>query len=374
MQTFVFILAGGSGTRLAPLSLTMPGKLPKQFLALVGERTMLQQTIDRIPAGQQIVVVPEEKYTAAVEAQIGHHKILAEPFGCNTAAAVALSARYVLQQTNGEDAIAFFLPADHIVDTKAFQKYFMQARDAVAHDDKIITIGIKPDRPETGYGYIETAGVQVKRFVEKPDVATARKYLEQGDFYWNAGMFAMRAKTILKLMVKDCPDVLEQVNKIDFTKNLSAEITREYTVIKQKKANISIDYAVMEKEAANMRLIPAGADLEWNDVGGWIALSHYIKPDTQNNLVLNYLKTKIQLENCRDLLVVTSENGILVTTQELGQRAKDIIPGIQAEKNQDSIDCQNVTIDNATSKYIGTIGLKDTTITYDGYVLHIKKL
>ncbi|GBR72834.1 mannose-1-phosphate guanyltransferase, partial [Candidatus Termititenax aidoneus] len=263
---YIFVLAGGSGTRLAPLSLTSAGKLPKQFLPLVGEKTMLQQTIERIPGGQ-IVIVPEERYTPDIQQQCrdldgapGEAEILAEPFGCNTAAAVGLCALYARQKTNDEKTVLFFLPADHIMDKNIFGQLFQQAV-ARAAGGKIITIGITPDRPETGYGYIQTGGqgdqLSVQAFVEKPDLATAQKYLAAGNYFWNAGMFVMRIDTALQALERDAPEIYRALLGIDFTQNLSAEIARQYQIIKDKKQNISIDYAVMEKEAANMELLPA---------------------------------------------------------------------------------------------------------------------
>ncbi len=381
MKIMTFILAGGSGTRLAPLSLTSPGKLPKQFLALVGNKTMLQEAADKVPAGNEIIVVPEEKYTQTVQAQLGNSaKILAEPFGCNTAPAIGLAALYALKMTADQDTVLFFMPADHIMDKPAFQKYFKTATEAAFNTNKIVTIGIKPTRPETGYGYIKVAdkhnekAYNVNSFVEKPNLATAAQYLAAGGYYWNAGIFSMKIKTILAALKKDAPLIYEKISNIDLTSNLSQEITREYTAIKEAKQNISIDYAVMEKEAANMLLVEAGEDLEWNDVGGWVALSKYINQDQNNNLVLNYLSLEIKLENCRDLLIVTSVNGILITPQSSAQKAKEIIPGIESGKRTELISCQNSTIKNNEAElYIGGIDLVNYDIELKNNRLTITK-
>ncbi len=379
MKTFVFVLAGGSGTRLAPLSLTAPGKLPKQFLALVGKKTMLQETVDRIPAGNEIVIVPEKHYEQAVQEQVGAKiKIIAEPFGCNTAPAIGLSAFYALKQTRDENTVLFFLPADHIMDKTAFQKYFKIAVEQAVQTQKIITLGIKPDRPETGYGYIKvkTAAeiTAVDSFVEKPDLKTAEKYLADGNYFWNAGIFCMTVKTILNALRNDAPVIYDCLKKIDLSNDLQPEIAREYAGIKQAKQNISIDYAVMEKEAQNMLLIKVGTELEWNDVGGWVALEKYYPADKNNNLIFNYLDLQINLHDCRDLLVVTSENGILVTTQVLGQRAKEIIPGITAGKNNELIDSPGTALNNSSKLYVGCIGLDSYQIDCENNKLSIKKL
>lgn len=369
MQTLIFILAGGSGTRLAPLSLTSPGKLPKQFLALVGKKTMLQETVDRVPSGNKIIIVPEKHYETEVIGQTKNScAVLAEPFGCNTAAAIGLSALYALAETKDENTILFFMPADHIMHKSAFQKYYQMAVEQAAETGKIITIGIKPDRPETGYGYIRVKDnnsvAAVAGFVEKPDLVTAQKYLADGNYFWNAGIFCMKINTILSALKKDAPQIYTALEKINLKADLQAEISREYSNIKNIKQNISIDYAVMEKEADNMLLIRAGEDLEWNDVGGWVALAKYNPPDIHNNLIFNYLNCRIEISNCRDLLIVTSANGILITSQELSQRAKEIIPGINAGKNTELLDCTNVKIENGSKLYLGALGLQNKNIIF----------
>jgi mannose-1-phosphate guanylyltransferase/mannose-6-phosphate isomerase len=246
---------------------------------------------------------------------------------------------------------------------------------ARAANGKIITIGITPDRPETGYGYIETSGsgaqLAVRAFVEKPDLPTAQKYLSAGNYFWNAGMFVMRIDTALQALERDAPEIYRALLGIDFTKNLSTEIARQYQLIKDKKQNISIDYAVMEKEAANMELLPAPTALAWNDVGGWIALRKYYPPDAQNNLILNYTREEIVVSGLRDLLVVNTENGILLCPQTLAQRAKEIIAGLEKKLAAETIDCQNVIIENNTARYIGAIGLQDIKIVYENKKLNV---
>lgn len=374
-----FVLAGGSGTRLAPLSLTGAGKLPKQFLALAGEKTMLQQTIERVP-DSQIVVVPEERYAAAVRGQIADIpgvEILAEPFGCNTAPAIGLCAFYALRQTQDKSTVLFFLPADHIMDKSVFQNLFKQAAE-LAQTGKIVTIGITPDRPETGYGYIKTRGAaghqQVEAFVEKPDLPTAQKYLADGNYFWNAGMFAMRIDTVLEALERDAPQIYRELLGIDFSQDLSAEIARQYQKIKSAKQNISIDYAVMEKEAEHMYLLPAPPELAWNDVGGWEALAKYYPADAQNNLILNYAQEKIEVSGLENLLIVISENGILLCPRQLSQSAKEIIPGLEKNLSFETIDCQNVTVRNQTGRYIGVIGLENAEIAYADGLLLVKKI
>jgi len=245
-----------------------------------------------------------------------------------------------------------------------------------------VTIGIKPERPETGYGYIkvrqqEKIGYEmlykVDRFIEKPKLTMAQQYLNEGGYYWNAGIFAMKAKTILRALEKNAPLIFQRITNINFDHDLSAEIAREYKMIKAEKQNISIDYAVMEKEANDLLLIPADETLAWNDVGGWVALAKYIPVQPHNNLIFNYLNLDIQIAGPADLLVITSANGILITSQELAPRAREIIPGIEAQKTTEMIDCRDTRIENRTTLYLGAIGLEQINISFDGKKLNITR-
>jgi len=399
MLSAVFIMAGGSGTRLAPLSLTTPGNLPKQFLSLVGQDTLLQKAITRIPEKTAITIVPELKYEKEVLKQAQDINItvtsLSEPFGCNTAPAILLSAYYALNNGANEDTVLFFMPADHLMNDDTFRETFEKAITIAERSEKIVTIGIKPERPETGYGYILTDKdknkdlrieneLPVLQFVEKPDLATAEKYVKSGDYYWNAGIFAFKVKTILQAMENDAPEIFSVLSEIK--DNLTIDnISRQYTKIKEAEANISIDYAVMEKEASNMLLIPADTSLEWNDVGNWVSLEKYLNKDEHDNhfsdhidfidsghnTVLNYLDISITLNHCTSILVVATKNGILICPKELAQRAKEIIPGIEAGKKEEMTDCEHVLIKNSTETYIGIIGLANAAVEYDNKKLLI---
>jgi len=395
MESITFILAGGSGTRLAPLSLNLPGKLPKQFLKLKGERTMLQEAILRLPTNSNIWVVPEISFTDETHSQAKDInvpvKVLSEPFGCNTAPAILLSALVALNQTGNDNTVLFFMPADHFMDKTAFQKIYIHAIEVAYQTDKIVTIGITPTRPETAYGYIKTGSrsssdsdknrieMSVKQFVEKPDTKTANQYLQSGYYFWNAGIFCMKIKTLLNAMKAHAPDTYTLLHEIKDDLRLE-KIAEQYTKIKEAKLNISIDYAIMEKEAANILLIPADPKLDWNDVGGWLALEKYLSKDDQHNAfltplelkhsthntILNYMNINITLINCNNLLLITTHNGILITDKSNSVRAKEIIPGIKNQKTNDLIDCENVKLDNKAKMYIGIIGLSNLEINYSG--------
>lgn len=392
MKTVVFIMAGGSGTRLAPLSLTIPGAFPKQFLSLIGNTTLLQEAITRVPEGNVTVVIPEKKYEAEVfrQAKIIGKKIvcLSEPFGCNTAACIMLGTFSVLGWFD-ENTVLFFMPADHIMNKNLFQNLFNTATKLAFDTEKIVTLGITPTRPETGYGYIhikksDAAHKEVLQFKEKPDIETAKQYVASGEYYWNAGIFAFKAKTMIAAMQRDAPVIYKELNAIKNTL-MQENIASKYNLIKQQKQNISIDYAVMEKEAANLLLVPAPKELEWNDVGGWIALEKYLTKDAdgnlvskpvkfencRNNTVLNYSYKRIKMNGCENILVVMTDNGILVSNKASYTRAKEIIPGIENKKTVEFLDSKSVTVNNSTGTYIGIIDLNDLGVYYNGNTLEI---
>ena len=403
VQSIAFILAGGSGTRLAPLSLTSEGKLPKQFLALAKRRTMLQEAVNRIPKDIPMVIIPEEKYKEEVAKQTeGLIDIIAEPFGCNTATAVGLAAVYALQKGYSEKTVLFIVPADHYMDTRYFRKYFDPAVEGAAKG-RIVTIGITPDRPETGYGYIKTNKkmqtifgqqplYEVVSFEEKPDVRTAARYLESGEYFWNAGIFALTIEKALSSLATDSPVIFQAVQHIKEALGTpqEAEVMRkEYQAIKEAKANISIDYAVMEKEAKNMYLLPADTKLDWNDVGGWVALEQYLKADDKGNRAynkiefidcnnvqaMNYrLEHQIKIKNMSELVVVDTDNGLLICPKAESQRAKEIIPGLESKQKEILIDSSNNELKNSSDTPIALIKCEGLKIDYSREKLSLMKV
>jgi mannose-1-phosphate guanylyltransferase len=421
MDTSVYIMAGGSGTRLAPLSLDFNNCLPKQFLAFVSDKTMLQETVLRVPDGCPISIISEKRFEDIVKTQLENVEIeadiISEPFGCNTAAAVLLGCLYDYKKNNDLDRVLFFMPADHIMETIEFFDVFSKAARVAYDSEKIVTIGIVPNRPETGYGYIKVKKnssisnelnneiikdnseellktsyhCDVEKFVEKPDFNTAKKYVESGSYLWNAGIFAFKIKTIFEAMKKNIPKMYNLLFSIK--DNLSLEnVEKIYTEIKEKGLNISIDYAVMEFEAlnGNMLLIPASDDLEWNDVGGWLALEKYLKLDdydnaiysengkinsvlSRENLIFNYLNKNIVLEKCDNLLVVLTENGCLISSKKSANRAKEIIAGIQNDHKYDIIDSENIIVKNTSSDYLFVIGVENMRIENTDECLTIRE-
>ena len=335
-KSTVFILAGGAGTRLKPLSLTGAGKLPKQFLRLFGKSTLLQEAIKRIPTGNSVIIVPEAVYSDEVRKQAGemgiHVEVFQEPFGCNTGPAVIAAAAKTAILDQDPSRVICFLPADHMMDADEFMALFNQAVERASETDKIITIGITPTRPDTGYGYIRVEALhkesvqQVRKFVEKPDRETALGYLESGDYFWNAGIFFGKAQVFLDLCSIHCPEIIQPIQKHISTAGF--DITAAYEEIKKEKNTQSIDYALMEKIPQHIELVKASQDLEWNDLGNWESIAPFLETDSEDNqwliksppdlnhakevMVFNYTEIPVQINDLSGLVVVVTENGILI--------------------------------------------------------------
>lgn len=340
MNPIVYIMAGGGGTRLAPLSQTGEGKLPKQFLSLVGDYTLLQDAIMRIPEGFSISVIPEERYAdevrnqAALIEKLGV-EVLSEPFGCNTAAAILYAACYEAIEKGEPDRVLCFIPADHKMVTPVFAQLLNKAVDIALKAESVVTIGITPQRAETQYGYIkaketgfqESGAFAVERFVEKPDREKAENYLKDGGYFWNAGIFVARARVLMRSAMEYCPEIFNPIQKV-FLDNDSQGILTAYRYLKDNKLTKSIDYALMEHLADSMYLVPAPADLHWNDLGNWESLRDYMMIDISQNasfmnsdiqfkeakncMVFDYLGQSVKIENCDDILVVLAPDGILI--------------------------------------------------------------
>lgn len=346
MRVIVSIMAGGGGTRLFPLSQTEEGKLPKQFLAVVKGDTLLQKAIKRVPESFGITVIPESRYASTVveqAAEIGRDvSVIAEPFGCNTAAAILYASAHEAYTLSHPETILCFIPADHEMDSDVFAGLLERAVRQASERDCVVTIGIEPTRAETNYGYIRAADsdgtgssqvLSVKEFVEKPDHETAVSYLDHGGYFWNAGIFVARARVLLDKAGIHCPGI---VNPIIRACTDGDPMTQEsaYREIKKNRLNISIDYALMEKIADSMVLVPAPEELEWNDLGNWESLERYMVTDEQGNAVFdtdlasfsdsqqmtvcNYTEIPVFIKGCEQLLIVITEHGILIRPRDRG--------------------------------------------------------
>ncbi|MCD0246714.1 mannose-1-phosphate guanylyltransferase/mannose-6-phosphate isomerase [Xanthomonas melonis] len=340
------ILSGGSGTRLWPLSRE---SYPKQFLPLIGDKSMLQSTWLRAApvAGHAPIVVANEehRFMAAEQLQqlgVKPSAILLEPKGRNTAPAIAVAA---LEATrDGADPLLLVLPSDHVIGNEAaFQAGVKVAAEAAAQG-KLVTFGIKPTAPETGYGYIKAgagAGVSaVERFVEKPDLATAQGYLASGEYYWNSGMFLFRASRYLEELRKFHPAIADACQQAWQNGKRDADFTRLDKDAFAASPSDSIDYAVMEK-TADAVVVPL--DAGWNDVGSWSSLLDVSEQDAQGNAhhgdviqldcrnTYAYGSRLIAMVGLEDVVVVETPDAVLVGHRDRIQEVKDVVGRIKTD-------------------------------------------
>ncbi len=346
------LLSGGSGTRLWPLSREA---YPKQFLALAGERTMLQETWQRVASltdALPIVVANEDHRFLAAEqlrqVEVEHALIVLEPVGRNTAPAIAAAALQAMAQ--GDDPLLLVLPSDHVVrDGRAFGDAVRTAT-AAAESGALVTFGIVPERPDTGFGYIQAEageGVQrVLRFVEKPDAATAQQYLDAGGYYWNSGMFMFRASRYLEELARFRPEILTAVRAAFDQAQRDGDFIRLDKDGFSASPSDSIDYAVMEKTDRAM-VLPV--DFGWSDVGTWSALwdvseqdahgnAHHgdvIAIDTRNSYA--YARRLVALVGVDDLVVVETDDAVLVAHKDKVQQVKDVVARLKAEQRSHAV-------------------------------------
>jgi mannose-1-phosphate guanylyltransferase len=315
------IMAGGSGTRFWPKSRR---HRPKQLLRLYGDATMLQQTVERIaplvPA-ERILIITGSDQADAVRAQLPElpaENVVAEPCPRDTAACVGLAATLVARED--ADGTMIVMPADHVIEPGSRFRQTVRAAAAVIDDDPsaFVTFGIAPTRPETGYGYIERgedlgrvdgiAHHRVAQFREKPDRATAERFLAEGRFAWNSGIFVWRASAILDGLALHRPGLAEGLARVGRALGTAAEaetIAREYPLLER----VPIDKAVMEDaaKAGNVHVLEVVYD--WNDVGDWRALSALVPPDSHGNT----LQGRVLAHETRGTIVISDDGGLIAT-------------------------------------------------------------
>jgi mannose-1-phosphate guanylyltransferase/mannose-6-phosphate isomerase len=344
------ILSGGAGTRLWPLSREL---YPKQLLALTGERTMLQQTALRLSglAATAPVVVCNDAHRFLVAEQLRQLRIepravVLEPFGRNTAPAIALAAHAALRMSSaeqGEDPELLVLPADHVIkDVAAFQKAVRIALPAV-QQGKLVTFGIVPSAPETGYGYIQrgesaagSSGVyRIARFVEKPSLDRAQQFLQSGDYFWNSGMFMFRAGCYLQELERFAPQMARICRSAVENAKSDLDFTRIDAKLFEQCPSDSIDYAVMEK-TSDAIVVPL--DAGWSDVGSWSALHEACEADAHGNVSRGdvmaedsqgcYLYSESRLVaavGLTDHVVVETKDAVLVAPKNRVQDVKKLV-------------------------------------------------
>ncbi|MBM6748737.1 mannose-1-phosphate guanylyltransferase/mannose-6-phosphate isomerase [Megamonas rupellensis] len=355
----VIILAGGGGTRLFPLSRDC---YPKQFLHVIGDKSLLAQTIERLLGlveAKDIIIVTNERYIFHVQAELKiinaqEAHIITEPMGKNTAPAIALAQSYcqdVLQCD--DDEILFVSPSDHLIKPiDAFQNLIRNAQDVAK--DNIITLGIKPTKPEIGYGYIEAEknnnlAKKVISFKEKPDLVTAKEYISSGNYYWNGGMFMFSIATMQDELTKYMPAI------IDITKNGYQYAVDNFV----NMPDISIDYAVAEK-SQKMMMIPM-ENIYWNDIGSFDAIAEVLSDKDKN-----VFKGDILAENCTDtmiigdnrliagidlenLMIIDTPDALLVAKKGESQKVKNIVNKLKQNKRKEAK--ENVTMYRSWGKY-----------------------
>ncbi|MFR1380210.1 MAG: mannose-1-phosphate guanylyltransferase/mannose-6-phosphate isomerase [Clostridium neonatale] len=351
MKVTAVIMAGGKGERFWPRSRK---SLPKQFLNLTDDgKTMIQLTIERLKSLVSIedtYIVTNKDYKHLILEQIKgipEENILLEPIAKNTAPCIGLAAMHVKRKY--EDAVMLVLPSDHLI--KYNEIYIDTLREAIAvaqEDSNLITIGITPSYPETGYGYINFGRdeddikrnnvYRVKRFVEKPNLETAKEYLASGKYLWNSGMFVWKASTIIHNFEKLLPEMHDGLNKIYETIGTEDEqriLEREFENFKSE----SIDYGIMER-ADNIYTIPGS--FGWDDVGSWLSLERINRTNDDGNVIkgnvitINSKRSIIQAQDkliatigIENLIVVDTEDALLITTKESTQEVKKVIENLK---------------------------------------------
>jgi mannose-1-phosphate guanylyltransferase len=348
---YIVILAGGSGTRFWPLSRK---STPKQLMSVFGGKSMLQRTVERVVPLQpkRILVVTNALQAAETRSQLEYIKgvpvdVIEEPIGRNTAPAIGLAASIIARFD--ADGIMAVLPADHyILDEERFRDTLIRARD-VAENGTLVTLGIAPTRPETGYGYIEAqenygeAPAKVARFVEKPSLERAMEFLATGRFYWNSGMFVWGACAILDQIKLFMPELSSALAKLTFERDvweisdLKPQIEEIYAGIKGE----SIDFGVMEK-AEDVQVIPAS--FGWSDVGSWSALPEVMESDQDGHVVINAQgSVSVGSDGClaygggkmvafvgvKDLIVVDTPDAVLVCAKSAAQDVKKVVEELE---------------------------------------------
>lgn len=359
---FPVILAGGSGTRLWPLSRK---NFPKQFLRLQSETTLLQQTMQRVmglPFKQTLIISNEAHYFICKEQLQSYQTTptyLLEPVARNTAPAIACAAHF-LAATAGRDALMLILPSDHrITDEKAWAHAMLAGIEAASKADALVTFGINPDSPKTGYGYIEADQklseqvMKVKGFREKPDEDTATQFIAQGNFFWNSGMFACQAGVWLDELQHFAPDIYQHAAKAVTDGQTIHDCLRLDTASLEQCRSESIDYAVMEK---TQKAVVIPIDIQWSDLGCWSAVAESNQQDTNGNALHGNVIAK-DSQNClissedmlvttlgiHDQIIVATADAVLVADKRYSQQVKELVSALGDKNKQLANDHRNVS-------------------------------
>lgn len=343
---FGIILAGGSGSRLWPLSREL---YPKQLLNLNSDKSLLQSTFQRLkhfmPA-ENIISITNVKHVPGVKFQLSELSddisVLSEPISRNTAPAIALATKFI-QQKN-DDPIILVVPSDHLIKDSDKFAQTVEKGAKLAEAGYIVTFGIEPDYPETGYGYINILeeplmdGFKVKEFVEKPDVETAQKYVDAKTYFWNSGIFMFKASTMLDEIKKLSPEIYSVMEEFDFGDSDRIE----YNLF-EKMPNISIDYAIMEK-SDKIALVKLRSD--WNDLGSWQSIYDVSQKDGQNNVMIGHVLDEgsknsfvysssklVATIGLEDTVLIETEDAILACKKDKTQEVKKIFDTLKKQND-----------------------------------------
>lgn len=383
MSTIPVILAGGSGSRLWPLSRE---SYPKQFLRLVGDRSLLQETVMRVKLLQDVyppfLICNEIHYFLCVDqlAEINQTKVefIIEPIGRNTAPAITLAAMFVIDAVD-KDAIMLVMPSDHVIkDAVAFTKATESAIN-IAKEGKLVTFGIVPDEPRTGYGYIKAekrfkdSCYYVDAFIEKPNKETAVKFLQAKCYYWNSGIFVFKASEYLKELRQYAPDIYEAAHET-YLKSLKNEgyLHLDKSSFENCRSQ-SIDYAVMEKTQQAV-MIPLSAG--WSDVGCWNSVSEINLSDENDNVIIGnvhsqstsgcYLRSEerfLSTVGIKDVVVINTKDSVLVAHKDYSQQVKELVEQLKQQCNQ---------IVSTNPKAYHSWGYKEAIVSSDSFqVFHL---
>ncbi len=350
MEVFAVIMAGGVGSRFWPRS---KEKTPKQLLKIFGENTMIQDTVTRLKGivrNENIFIVTNKIQRDEILNQLNDipaENIIEEPFGRNTAACIGLASVIISHKV--KDGVTIVLPADHIInDKELFDKTIMKAVDFAYQSKGLVTIGIKPTRPETGYGYIQINETEISEniskvltFAEKPNYATALRFLESGDFFWNSGMFIWRVDIILEEIKSFLPDLYEGLDKISNEINspkFSETLTNVYGMLR----SVSIDYGIMEK--SNKVFLTKG-EFSWSDVGSWEEVYQLSQKTNDGNAINGnvfldgtsdsfiYSPEKFTAAiGVEDLIIINTKDALLICRRDHSQDVKKVVDYLKINK------------------------------------------
>lgn len=347
-DVYAVIMAGGRGERFWPLSTE---DLPKPFVQLLHSRTMLQETVERLQPlipRERILISIGAAHEAVARAQLPGHppeNFIVEPTGRDTSACLGFCALHI--ERRDARAAMLAVPADHyIADAEAFRRTLRRGMENLPGATAVV-FGIRPTRPDTSYGYVEAAAgpdvpgaLPVIRFVEKPDAATAARYLAAGNFYWNSGMFLWRNHTLLELFARHMPDTYRGLQRIRSLMN-GAHAPGELAGVYAALPRISVDYGILEK-ASGLRLVPA--EFDWDDIGNWTALERVRPADAQGNVAVGPLHAleaggcitysdagTVALFGVSGLVVVQARGRILVCTKEKAAELKRLVGGLDPD-------------------------------------------